>query len=79
MRSSMQARPGIYHIYQWCWTRVLIFEDLESDSDVNDSDLDSDSDTWDSGLGSKTARIQLESTVFSIVLYLEANSFWFSV
>ena len=29
-------------------TQVLIFEDLDSDSDVNDSDLDLDSDTWDS-------------------------------
>ena len=43
----------------------FFFEDLDSDSDVNDSDLDSD--TWDLGLGSKLP----ESSSSPLVFFLD--------
>ena len=45
------------------------FEDLDSDTDINDSDLDSD--TW--GLGSKLPESSSSLTVFSIVLYIPTS------
>ena len=45
---SIQTNSSVYVVNTvrtrvWTLTQVLIFEDLDSDSDVNDSDLGSDS------------------------------------